>query len=226
MNDETKIPKGLTPGQAFIYALLVLAGAAVVWTWDRIQEREASQEAAGLHKQVEECIGLRANAEANLSASDKDREQCHREALLDKYDAQQQISAALNQEKTDAEHFLAEYKTLVERVAAQRESYDAAKSNPDALTERRNAVMSNAIALVNFVKQWRAILPYLCTLLDGNIEAMDQQIQRGNANDVLNLLQRVRDNFDGQQVTMRTLVDQAAAKPMTGPPCQCTPTPK
>ena len=88
--------------------------------------------------------------------------------------------------------------------------------------------MSNAAALVNFVKKWRALMPYMCSMLDGNIEAMDQQIQGGSANDVLNLLQRVQDNFDGQQVLIRTLVKQAVGQPLTASPCLCTapPTPK
>ncbi len=128
-------------------------------------------------------------------------------------------------EKGQVEQFLTEYDTLVRRVAAQRQSYEAAKSNPDALAERRNAVVSTAAALVNFVKRWRAILPYMCSLLDGNIEAMDERIRDGNPDDVLNLIQRVRENFDGQQVIMRTLVDQAVAKPASASPCLCAPPP-
>jgi len=225
MNDEPQIPRGLTSRQGFIYVILVLFGGAAVWAWDRYQEWSASVEVAELHRRVDECVGLRATADSGLTAAKNNLAECQSKALLDAYDAQQKLDEALRAEKGRTDQFLDEYKALVDRAAAQRESYRAAKSNPDALAEKRNAVMSTATALVIFVKQWRALTPYMCAMLDGNIEAMDQRIRDGDADDVLNLLQRVQDNFTGQRETIRTLVNQAVEKPATASPCLCTPPP-
>lgn len=226
MNDDPKIPKGLRPTQAFIYALLLLFGGAVVWVYDNFKEWSASKELAELNKQMQVCTGAKAAAETGLTAAKNDLVSCQSQAEEDVRKAQDKLDAALRAETGRVEQFLNEYKTLIKNVATERQYYEAAKNNLDALPERRRAVMSTATALVNFVKQWRAITPYLCSLLDGNIESMDQGIQRGDPDEVLNMLQRVQDTFNGQQQMITTLVQQAVSKPAMASPCLCTPTAK
>jgi hypothetical protein len=52
---------------------------------------------------------------------------------------------------------------------------------------------------------------------------MDQRIRDRNADDVSKSIHQVRDNFNGQQQNIRTLVDQAVDKPVTASRCLCTP---
>ncbi len=212
-DDDAPSPKGLIGKHLFIYLVLSLimasVGGAVVWGYDKYEKHETDRQIAELNKTLRECSSARSSAE-----------------ILQKYredeanELRQKIAQTNAQQTGDVDSFFRIYQKLLNDIVSYRGTWNEPGSSPEQQQKKLAELTSRANAFVDFVKKWRAVMPYLCGFLDGDLP---NNIDPGNADQIFNTVERLKDGLDGQWDVLKKIVRDAAQKPLSQSPCLCKP---
>jgi flagellar hook-associated protein FlgK len=212
-DDDGPSPKGLTGKHLFIYLVLSLItasiGGAAVWVYDKYDKYETDRQIAELNNQIRECSSARSSAETLLKYREDEAKELS-----------QEIARTSAQQTGDVNAFFRTYQKLLNDIINYRGIWNEPSSSHEQRQKKIAELTSRANAFVNFVKKWRAVMPYLCGFLDGDLP---DNIDRGNADQVFNTVERLKDGLDGQWDVLKTVVRDAAQKPLSQSPCLCKP---
>jgi len=116
------------------------------------------------------------------------------------------ISEQRKELETNLSTFAQHYRTKVKKVATTISDYRAfdtpvnrkelGRGFEKRKAEKFEALKTQVSALVDFVKQWRSVLEALRQLLDGRIDALDQEIAAGNEATILRQFTIIQENLD------------------------------
>lgn len=204
----------MTAQHKFMIALIGLfftnIGWAATFYLDRQDKAEAEARVERLRGDYNSCMATRTACETRLTVMHEDVER-----------QKKQLADMRASDRREVDLFLKSYTEKIAYLKSARGSFDEPGS-----TERKESlkkdILTRAAVLVEFVKEWRLIVPYLCGLLNGEIDAISATAETGDADGVLRAADRAFQKIKDRGDKLRDLVEKARSQPLGQTPCICT----